>query len=83
MAMALSMDLRRRVLAAIGGGMSCRQAAAHFGVSASSAIRPAERLRKFRDRPGRLTPRSVRTHNIRPFPKIIAGANHGRRSSHS
>jgi hypothetical protein len=30
MAMALSMDLRRRVLAAIGGGMSCRQAAAHF-----------------------------------------------------
>ena len=39
MAMALSMDLRRRVLAAIGGGMSCRQAAAHFGVSASSAIR--------------------------------------------
>jgi transposase len=33
------MDLRTRVLAAIGGGMSCRQAAAHFGISASSAIR--------------------------------------------
>ena len=39
MAHALSMDLRSRVLAAIAGGMSCRQAAAHFGVSASSAIR--------------------------------------------
>jgi transposase len=39
MAQALSMDLRSRVLAAINGGMSCRQAATHFGVSASSAIR--------------------------------------------
>lgn len=39
MVKALSMDLRSRVLAAIGGGMSCRQAALRFGVSASSAIR--------------------------------------------
>jgi transposase len=39
MARALSMDLRTRVLAAIRDGMSCRQAAARFGVSASSAIR--------------------------------------------
>jgi transposase len=35
----LSFDLRSRVLAAIGDGLSCRQAAARFGVSASSAIR--------------------------------------------
>jgi transposase len=35
----LSFDLRSRVLAAIDGGLSCRQAAARFGVSASSAIR--------------------------------------------
>jgi transposase len=35
----LSFDLRFRVLAAIGEGASCRQAAARFGVSASSAIR--------------------------------------------
>jgi transposase len=33
----LSFDLRLRVLAAIDGGLSCRQAAARFGVSASSA----------------------------------------------
>jgi len=36
---ALSFDLRSRVLAAIDEGLSCRQAAARFGVSASSAIR--------------------------------------------
>ena len=39
MSKALSLDLRTRVLAAIGGGLSCRQAAQRFGVSASSAIR--------------------------------------------
>ena len=35
----LSLDLRTRVLAAINGGMSCRQAVERFGVSAASAIR--------------------------------------------
>ena len=35
----LSFDLRSRVLAAIDAGLSRRQAAEHFGVSASSAIR--------------------------------------------
>ena len=39
MAHALSMDLRLRVVAAIAGGMSCRQAAVRYGVSAASAIR--------------------------------------------
>lgn len=39
MAKALSVDLRRRVVAAIDGGLSCRQAAERFGVSAASAIR--------------------------------------------
>ncbi len=39
MSKALSVDLRDRVVAAIAGGMSCRQAALRFGVSASSAIR--------------------------------------------
>jgi transposase len=39
MARALSIDLRSRVLGAIKRGMSCRQAAVRFGVSASSAIR--------------------------------------------
>src|SRR3954463_8950331 len=35
----LSFDLRSRALAAIDEGLTCRQAAARFGVSASSAIR--------------------------------------------
>lgn len=35
----LSRDLRDRVVAAVEGGMSCRQAAMRFGVSAASAIR--------------------------------------------
>jgi transposase len=39
MARALSLDLRDRVVAAIAGGLSRRQAAAQFGVSAASAIR--------------------------------------------
>lgn len=43
MARTLSQDLRDRVVAAINSGMSCRAAAAHFGVSASSAIRWRQR----------------------------------------
>ena len=39
MSQGLSLDLRERVVAAIAGGMSCRQAALRFGVSAASAIR--------------------------------------------
>jgi transposase len=39
MSKALSVDLRGRVVSAIEEGMSCRQAALRFGVSASSAIR--------------------------------------------
>ncbi len=39
MAKALSLDLRRRVADAIEHGLSYRQAAERFGVSASSAIR--------------------------------------------
>jgi transposase len=35
----LSQDLRDRVVAAVAGGLSCRQAAVRFGVSAASASR--------------------------------------------
>jgi transposase len=55
MSKALSLDLRDRVIAAIENGMSCRQAAARFGVSASSAIRWRSRVRTQGDaRPGPL-----------------------------
>jgi transposase len=46
MAKALSIDLRERVLKAVDGGLSCRQAADRFEVSASSAIRWRDRRRK-------------------------------------
>lgn len=39
MAQPLSMDLRSRLLAAVDGGMSCRAAAARFGIAPSTAIR--------------------------------------------
>jgi transposase len=39
MAQALSMDLRSRLLSAVDAGMSCRGAAARFGVASSTAIR--------------------------------------------
>jgi transposase len=55
MAIPLSFDLRSRVLAVIDEGLSCRQAAARFGVSASSAIRWAALRRDVGDaRPKRL-----------------------------
>jgi transposase len=53
MARALSVDLRRRVVEAIAEGMSRRQAAVRFGVSASSAIRWAAQLA----RTGGVTPK--------------------------
>ena len=42
----LSMDLRSRLLAAIDEGLSCRAAAARFGVSPSTAIRWETRRRE-------------------------------------
>ena len=45
MARALSLDLRERVIAAIEGGASCRQAAERFGVGKASAIRWHARFR--------------------------------------
>ena len=54
MARSLSVDLRRRVVGAIAGGLSCRAAAQRFGVSASSAIRwPAQERREGHVRPKR------------------------------
>ncbi|WLA40841.1 IS630 family transposase [Bradyrhizobium elkanii] len=49
MTRALSVDLRQRVVAAIDGGLSCRQAAERFGVSAASAIRWRSRLKEVGD----------------------------------
>jgi transposase len=42
--MALSMDIRRKVMKAIKGGMSCRQAAARFDIGPATAVRWAKRV---------------------------------------
>lgn len=42
----LSLDLRERVVAAVSGGMSRRQAAERFGVSAASSIRWCQRQKE-------------------------------------
>ncbi len=39
MTKALSLDLRRRVIDAINAGMSCRSAAARFGIAPSAAVK--------------------------------------------
>lgn len=45
MSKTISVDLRRRVVAAVEEGASCRAAAARFGVGVSSAIRWVSRFR--------------------------------------
>ena len=55
MARAYSMDLQERVIGAIGGGMSCHQAAAQFRVAVSTAVKWAQRFRSTGSAaPGRL-----------------------------
>ena len=46
MAKTLSDDLRERVIAAVRGGASCREAARRFGISASSAVKWWQRWRE-------------------------------------
>ena len=42
--MTLSMDIREKVMKAIDGGMSCRQAAARFDIGPATAVRWAKRV---------------------------------------
>lgn len=42
----LSLDLRVRVVAAVGEGESCRSVARRFGVSVASVVRWSQRLRR-------------------------------------
>jgi hypothetical protein len=45
MGRAYSIDLRERVISAIESGLSCHQAAAHFRVAVSTAVKWAQRFR--------------------------------------
>ena len=57
----LSNDLRKRVVAAVLGGESCRSAASRFGVSVSSAVKWSQRYR----RTGSVTPSQMGGHRKR------------------
>jgi transposase len=75
----LSMDLRSRTLAAIDGGMSCRAAAARFGVAASTAIRWHDRRRRV----GTCAPKpqggDTRSHRIEAHREMILALCEARR----
>ncbi len=74
MASALSVDLRRRVVGAIEGGLSCRAAAERFGVSPSIAIR----WRAQEQREGDVTPKRQggdrHSHRIEAHAELILSA---------
>jgi transposase len=46
MARAYSLDLRRRVFAAVAAGQSCRQVALRFGISVASVVKWSQRFRR-------------------------------------
>jgi transposase len=64
MAKPLSMDLRERVLACIGSGVSGRQAAERFGVSAASVSRWRTREREQGDAEPRAQGGDRKSHRI-------------------
>jgi transposase len=73
MARSLSLDLRERVVAAIAAGMSCRQAAVRFGVSASSAIRWQALARTSGTPAARRRGGDQRSHRIEAHAPFILG----------
>jgi len=74
MVKSLSIDLRERVVAVVREGLSCREAARRFGVSASSAIRWVSAWRST----GRLVPKPMggdrRSHDLEQHAGFILGA---------
>jgi transposase len=70
----LSVDLRDRVVTAIEGGMSRRQAASRFGVSISSAIRWTSLSRRTGDVRPKRQGGDKRSGRIEAYAPVILGA---------
>ena len=70
----LSMDLRDRVVAAVEGGMSRREAASRFGVSTSSAIRWTSLSRRTGDVRPKRQGGDKRSARIEAYAPVILGA---------
>jgi len=73
MSMALSVDLRVRVLAAVAGGLSHRQAGERFGVSAASVSRWRKREREQGDCRAFALGGDRRSHGIERHAETILG----------
>jgi transposase len=74
MARALSIDLRRRVVGAVKGGLSCRAAAERFGVSPSSAIRWRAQEQREGDIRPKLQGGDRHSHRIEAHAELILSA---------
>jgi transposase len=74
MARALSVDLRRRVVGAVEGGLSCRAAGERFGVSASSAIRWRAQEQREGDVRPKLQGGDRHSHRIEAHAELILSA---------
>jgi transposase len=74
MARSLSVDLRCRVVGAIEGGLSCRAAAAQFGVSPSSAIRWRAQERREGDVAPKRQGGDRRSHRTEAHAELILSA---------
>ena len=75
--MALSMDIREKVMKAIAGGMSRRQAAARFDIGPATAVRWAKRV----ETSGSVAPSKMggdrRSQRIEAHAEFIARADRG------
>jgi transposase len=67
MTRALSDDLRKRVIAAVDSGMSCRAAAERFGLGVSTAIKWVRRWRETDRWTAKRSGGDVRSHRIDAF----------------
>ncbi len=74
MGKSLSVDLRDRVVAAVEGGTSRRQAASRFGVSVSSAIRWTSLSRRTGDVRPKRQGGDKRSARIEAYAPVILGA---------
>lgn len=70
----LSLDLRFRVVAAVSGGLSRRQAAERFGVSAASAVRWVEAVNTTGTAKAKPQGGDTRSHRIEAFSGVILAA---------
>lgn len=79
MTKALSNDLRDRLIDAVDGGISCRAAAARFGVAPSTAVKWFDRWRRTGERSSMFQGGDKRSHRIEAHGDFILDLIEGRK----